>query len=55
MTQLQEDFEAWIKQYPHLAGGNTFTKCSQYPDEYDSSWMQSTFEAYKYIITKELK
>lgn len=39
-----DKFEQWIKDHPHLAGGNTFTK-----DEngYCSSWMQSTFEAYK--------
>ena len=48
-TQSQRDFEEWIKQYPHLSGGNSFTKYSTNPSEYDSSWMQSTFEAYQKI------
>jgi hypothetical protein len=43
-------FEEWIKNHPHLAGGNTFTRSG---NEYCSSWMQCTFEAYKKLQDAE--
>lgn len=44
---IKEKFELWISSHPHLKGGNTLTMSSTHPDEYDSSWMESTFQAFK--------
>jgi hypothetical protein len=51
--EWREEFEAWINRHPHLRAGNSFQVVYEnykiaFPNgEYCSSWMQSTFEAYR--------